>query len=180
MHCPQTADTIDHNIAVLADAWDGEAHAILGRLRLERLQLERWPTLSPGERKRWQIGGALYRNPDVLLLDEPTNHLDAEARDLLIGALERYHGVGMVVSHDRMVLNSLCTRIVRVTGGAVEIWNGGYEVARAGWVAREAELLDSYENVVAERKKVTRRLADKRRSGGTREAQHSAGYAPQA
>jgi ATPase subunit of ABC transporter with duplicated ATPase domains len=172
VHCPQTADTIDNNTAVLSGAWDGEAQAILGRLGLERPELDRWPTLSPGERKRWQIGGALYRNPDVLLLDEPTNHLDAEARDLLIGALERYHGVGLVVSHDRTVLNRLCTRVMRVDGGAVELWNGGYDAARAGWVSREAELLDSYEHVVAERKKVSRRLADKRRTGGTREAQH--------
>ncbi|MCA9518700.1 MAG: ATP-binding cassette domain-containing protein, partial [Myxococcales bacterium] len=34
----------------------------------------RWPTLSPGERKRWQIAAALAARPDVLLLDEPTNH----------------------------------------------------------------------------------------------------------
>jgi len=171
-HCPQTADTIDDNTAMFAGAWDGVAHAILGRLGLERAELDRWATLSPGERKRWQIGGALYRNPDVLLLDEPTNHLDGEARDLLIGALDRYHGVGLVVSHDRTLLNRLCTRVMRVEGGVVELWNGGYDAARAGWVAREAEMLDSYEHVVAERKKVTRRLADKRRSGGTREAQH--------
>lgn len=37
--------------------------------------------------------------PDILLLDEPTNHLDAEGRSLLVGALRRFRGVGVIVSH---------------------------------------------------------------------------------
>ena len=79
VRCPQTADEIDGNIAILADAWDGEAHELLGRLDLNRDDLARWSTMSPGERKRWQVGGALYQRPEILLLDEPTNHLDLDA-----------------------------------------------------------------------------------------------------
>ena len=114
VHCPQTADTADPNIERLAAAWDGEAQTARGRLGLVQDDLNRWSTLSPGERKRWQIGGALYQHPDVLLLDEPTNHLDAPARDLLLDALDRYRGVGLIVSHDRTVLNRLCRRILRI------------------------------------------------------------------
>ncbi len=138
VHCPQTADTIDDNIRALAGAWDGPANSLLGRLELDRDQLDRWSTLSPGERKRWQIGGALHREPDVLLLDEPTNHLDTDARDLLISALERFRGVGLIVSHDRTVLNGLCVRILRVGDRGVELWNGDYDTAHAAWEADEA------------------------------------------
>lgn len=172
VHCPQTADAVDDNTAALADAWDGAAHALLGRLRLDRAELERWETLSPGERKRWQVGGALYREPDVLLLDEPTNHLDAEARDLLVAALGGFREVGLVVSHDRTVLNTLCSRVLRIVSGDVEVWSGDYDTAHAAWEARETELRDGYAQVVAERRKTRRRLADKRRAADTKEAQH--------
>lgn len=172
VHCPQMADTVDGNTTTLADAWDGVAHTLLGRLQLNRDELSRWDTLSPGERKRWQVGGALYREPDVLLLDEPTNHLDARARDLLVDALRGFRGVGLVVSHDRTVLNTLCTRVLRIAGGSIELWNGGYDTAHASWEAREAELRGGYEQVVAERKRTRRRLADKRRATVTKEAQH--------
>ncbi len=172
VHCPQTADEIDGNIRLLADAWDGEAHALLGRPKLVRTDLDRWPTLSPGERKRWQVGGALYQQPDVLLLDEPTNHLDAAARDLLISALVRFRGAGVVVSHDRSVLNRLCVRILRVDQSRLELWNGNYDTAHVAWEAEESALLDSYQRVNSERKKVERRLADKRRAAATKEARH--------
>jgi len=172
VRCPQTADSIDDNITRLAAGLDGVAHVLKGRLQLDGSWLDRWPTMSPGERKRWQIGGALYRNPDVLLLDEPTNHLDVQARGLLIDALRRFRGVGLIVSHDRTVLNELCTRILMIAGGAVELWSGDYDVAHAGWEAQEAEQLASYEEAITERKKARRRLADKRRTSATREAQH--------
>jgi hypothetical protein len=71
------------------------------QLELEAVTLGRWPTLSRGERKRWQVGAALHAEPDRLLLDEPTNHLDAAARRILVRALERFRGTGVVVSHDR-------------------------------------------------------------------------------
>ena len=172
VRCPQTADEIDENIAALATSWDGEAHTMLGRLSLDRDDLDRWSTLSPGERKRWQIGGALFRQPDILLLDEPTNHLDSSARDLLVAALSRYRGVGAVVSHDRELLNQLCTRTLRIHDGTLELWNGGYDVAHAAWEADEAATIEGYQRVNAERKKVERRLADQRRASATKEARH--------
>ena len=41
------------------------------------------------------------------MLDEPTDHLDVEARDLLIAGLERFRGVGIIVSHDRALLDRI-------------------------------------------------------------------------
>jgi len=171
VRCPQTADDIDDNISKLANSWDGEAHVLLGRLELNRGDLDRWPTLSPGERKRWQVAGALYQRPDVLLLDEPTNHLDKDARQLLLGVLRRYGGVGVVVSHDREVLNDLCRRTLRVEPGAVSLWQSGYDVARQGWEAEETAVVEEYQRVQSQRKKVERRLGDKRRTAAQKESQ---------
>ncbi len=170
--CPQTADKIDPNIEVLREAVDGDAQSIIGRLGLERSDLDRWETLSPGERKRWQIGGALYRRPDVLLLDEPTNHLDRDARALLIDELHRFGGVGLVVSHDRAVLNHLCRRILRIEHGSAELWQGGYDTAHQAWSAVEQAAYDSYQAVRTQQRKVRRRLADKRRATEQKTARH--------
>lgn len=103
--CEQSVEAYDPSIRSFGDSWDPPDFALRGRLDLDPEQLVRWPTLSPGERKRWQIGAALSSRPDILLLDEPTNHLDSESRDLLTGALERFSGVGMLVSHDRELLD---------------------------------------------------------------------------
>lgn len=171
-HCPQTADTIDLNIEILREAFDGDAQTMVGRLGLDRNDLDRWGTLSPGERKRWQVGGALYRRPDVLLLDEPTNHLDRDARALLLDELHRFGGIGLVVSHDRTVLNDLCRRIVRIEHGRAELWQGSYDSAHRAWTAAEQAEYESYQAVRAQEKKVRRRLADKRRATEAKTARH--------
>jgi ATPase subunit of ABC transporter with duplicated ATPase domains len=67
--CPQSVEALSPGITAFADAWDALSRRVLGQLGLEPGTLERWSTLSPGERKRWQIGAALASEPDVLLLD---------------------------------------------------------------------------------------------------------------
>ena len=52
---------------------------------------------------------ALWRDPDVLALDEPTHHIYADARRMLLAALHRYRGVGLLVSHDHRFLQALTT-----------------------------------------------------------------------
>ena len=59
--CAQTVETMTPEIAAFARATDGVARRIHGELRLDASALARWPTLSPGERKRWQVGAALAR-----------------------------------------------------------------------------------------------------------------------
>ncbi len=170
--CPQEVVVPDAGVHALAAATDGASRRIAGELRLDRNDLDRWPTLSPGERKRWQIGAALAAEPHVLLLDEPTNHLDAEARELLAAALRRYRGVGMVVSHDRTFLDALTERTIRIDHGNVEIWSGNYATARAAWTAAGEERLAAYRRAQAEQRKLHRRIADQRRAAETKRARH--------
>lgn len=132
----QTDDTPDDATRALAD--DPTAGALRARLRLEPATLARWATLSAGERRRWQIGGALAQNPAVLLLDEPTNHLDAEARARLISALRGFGGVGMVISHDRALLDGLTTATLRLTPGSARLWPAPYTQAKPMWEQEEA------------------------------------------
>jgi ATPase subunit of ABC transporter with duplicated ATPase domains len=160
--CPQRVDALDAAIRSLAAATSGEAHRLLGRLRLDPSDLERWRTLSPGERKRWQIGAALAAEPDVLLLDEPTNHLDGVARDLLLGALAGFSGVGVVVSHDRALLNALTHATVCVRFARVELWRGAYDAARREWEAALERTRGEHARARREERKLQRRLVETR------------------
>ena len=91
--------------------------------------------LSHGERKRIQIACALAAEPQVLALDEPTNHLDAPTRALVAQALSSFKGVGLLVSHDRALLDKLVRSCVFVEAGRALAIPGTYTQAR-----RELEL----------------------------------------
>jgi ATPase subunit of ABC transporter with duplicated ATPase domains len=158
VHCPQAVDEAGPDVFELARAHDGIAAELKGRLALDDEALERWPTLSPGERKRWQIGAALAREPDVLLLDEPTNHLDASARDRLLGALGRFRGIGVIVSHDRAVLERLPRAILRVHDGAVTMHAGAWSDAKAAWEAARREREEAHAQAKATVRAIERRL----------------------
>jgi len=175
--CPQTVETITPAIESLAAACDGWSRRIHGELALDAAALPRWPTLSPGERKRWQVGAALAAQPAVLILDEPTDHLDADARDLLVAALERFRGIGIVVSHDRTLLERLTTYTIRVHDGSARIFRGAYGDAKQAWEAEERERHDQYDRLKEKHATLRRRLGDKRRIAMSAESQWNAGAA---
>jgi ATPase subunit of ABC transporter with duplicated ATPase domains len=161
--CQQRVEAVSGAVEQLAASNTAEANEMRGRLRLEPSNLSRWESLSPGERKRWQIGAALASDADVLLLDEPTNHLDGTARALLVGALRRFRGVGIVVSHDRAVLDELPEQTLRLHDGVVTIHAGGVSRASADWSEKRRALLDEHAAARARADAIAHRLADARR-----------------
>ena len=78
--------------------------------------------LSAGMKRRVLLAKALVAEPDILLLDEPTNHLDIEAIDWLEEFLLRYDKSLIFVTHDRVFLRKLATRIVEIDRGALTSW----------------------------------------------------------
>ena len=75
--------------------------------------------LSAGLKRRVMLARGLVRDPDLLLLDEPTNHLDIEAIGWMEEFLLRYGGTLLFVTHDRMFLQRLATRIVELDRGSL-------------------------------------------------------------
>ncbi|HTU61052.1 MAG TPA: ATP-binding cassette domain-containing protein, partial [Polyangiales bacterium] len=73
----------------------------------------------------------------VLLLDEPTNHLDRAGRAWLIDALRMHRGIGVIVSHDRALLNELTEQTLRLTAAEIQIYSGAYDQARETWELEE-------------------------------------------
>jgi ATPase subunit of ABC transporter with duplicated ATPase domains len=167
---PQSVECLTPVIERFARAADGAAFRLFGELGLEHSAIARWPVLSPGERKRWQVGAALWSDPAVLMLDEPTEHLDSEARDFLLAGLRRFRGIGIVISHDRVVLDSLTAYTIRVVRATARIWRGSYSEAKRGWDAEERKYAAEHERVKHEHRVLTRRLADQRRMAANAEA----------
>ena len=173
VYCAQRTDDPPPLMDPLLEAMDGEAWEVKGRLGLEADWLERWESLSHGERKRAQIAVALWLQPPVLAVDEPTNHIDAQVRKLLQGALRDYGGVGLLVSHDREFLDQLCRQCVFVDPPGAAARPGGYsqgvqqEALKEGSLRREAERARRQRNRL-EREVLRRReeaaRSDRRRS----------------
>ena len=162
IHCPQRTDTAPALFAEFMQASEGDAHEIRGRLKIADAWFDRWDTLSHGERKRAQIGVALWQPPPILAIDEPTNHIDATVRALLIGALRAFSGVGLLVSHDRELLDTLCHQCLFMEPPQATMRPGGVTrgTQAAGQEAasiRQQARLAKRERIRLEREAATRR-----------------------
>jgi ATPase subunit of ABC transporter with duplicated ATPase domains len=72
--------------------------------------------LSGGEKSRLVIARMLFNPPNFLVLDEPTNHLDLATKEMLVEALKEFAGTMIFVSHDRMFLRGLSSRVLELGG----------------------------------------------------------------
>ena len=109
---------------------------------LSRMDLDseaRFEVLSAGLKRRVYLARGLVRNPDLLLLDEPTNHLDITSIDWLEDFLKRWGGTLLFVTHDRIFLQSLSTRIIELDRGKLFDWNCDYST----FVKRKDEMLSA-------------------------------------
>ena len=157
-YCPQEADVQPDCLHDFALDFDREARSLKERLELTDDMPWRWNELSFGERKKLQIACALWQRPNVLAIDEPTNHLDTAARHQLESLLREFDGIGILVSHDRGLLDALVDRCAsfEATGPhgstRITIRSGGYTAAHA-----QAELERC--SIVAERSAAKAELA---------------------
>jgi macrolide transport system ATP-binding/permease protein len=133
-------------LAVAHDAWDADRRAALAaeRLGLSRLDPARVVgTLSGGQRTRLALATIMTTRPACLLLDEPTNHLDDDAIDVLTAFLRELPGVVVLASHDRVLLDDVCTDLVDLDAGALGTDGGGGRRFGGGWSAYEAARADA-------------------------------------
>jgi len=156
IYCAQRTDEPQAAFVQFVQARDAETAQWRARLGVAKDWPERWDTLSHGERKRAQIATALWQRPHVLAIDEPTNHVDAEARALIADALQAFDGCGLLVSHDRDLLDALCSQCLFVDPPTATMRPGTY-TAGADQAARERQ------QAVRQRKAVKHRHAGLRR-----------------
>ena len=90
--------------------------------------------LSGGEQARVRIAQLMLQPADLLLLDEPTNDLDIPALEVLEDNLADFPGAVVLVSHDRTLMDRLCTEVIGLDGqgtaslyASVDQWLAAYE-----------------------------------------------------
>jgi ATP-binding cassette subfamily F protein 3 len=99
-------------------------------------------SLSGGERSRLELALLGIMPSNLLLLDEPTNHLDIPAREAIESFMQDSPATLVVVSHDRRLLETVCSTLWVVGDGVAAPFDGGYREWRAavagGWSVAEA------------------------------------------
>jgi ATP-binding cassette subfamily F protein 3 len=121
----------------------GEARAFLARFLFRGEDVfKEVRALSGGERSRLELALLGVRPSNLLLLDEPTNHLDIPAREAIEAFMSESAATLLVVSHDRRLLETVCTTLWVVDDGLAVPFAGGWKEWRAavadGWTVHQA------------------------------------------
>lgn len=150
-----------------AEAWDAAD-------RLDDLLVEMqlpadvmFASLSAGMKRRVLLAAAMIAKPDILLLDEPTNHLDIESILWLQDFLKRYDGTLIFVTHDRMFLQEMATRIIEVDRGRLFDFTCNYQTfltRRDQLLAAEAVEQAQFDKKLAEEERWIRQGVKARRT----------------
>ena len=82
--------------------------------------------LSGGEKTRVSLAKLLLQEPDLLILDEPTNHLDLVSIEWLEEYLKKYNKAFLLVSHDRVFLDNVCSRIFEIENKKLYKYDGNF------------------------------------------------------
>jgi ATPase subunit of ABC transporter with duplicated ATPase domains len=149
---------------------EADAGVLLDGLGIEaELHERKMGELQGGQKVRVLLAQALFGNPSALLLDEPTNNLDLDSVHWLKEYLLEYHGVLIVISHDRHFLNSVCTHTADIDYQTIIMYPGGYD----DMVVAKTQIRSRMEAENAVREKKISQLNDfiARFSAGTRSAQ---------
>ncbi|QLY25168.1 ABC-F family ATP-binding cassette domain-containing protein [Bdellovibrio sp. KM01] len=114
--------------------------------------------LSGGEKSRVALGQILLQKSPLLLLDEPTNHLDFDTVEALTGALEKYEGTIVTVSHDRGFIGRVANKILEVNHGLLTLYPGTYD--EYVWSLQKGFLSERVFNDEATRKPTSGQTSD--------------------
>ena len=128
-HTPELMRQLDNVQAELdrTESWDvnSRVEQVISQMKLDGDS--EFQNLSGGQKRRVLLARELVLKPEVLLLDEPTNHLDIDSITWLEGFLSNYPGTVFFVTHDRMFMQHLATRIVELDRGRLFSWSCDYK-----------------------------------------------------
>ncbi len=119
--------------------------------------------LSGGWQMRLELAKLLLRKPQTLLLDEPTNHLDIDSIRWLETYLAQYDGAVILVSHDRIFLDTITKRTIEIRNGGIEDYPCSYSKYVVERLEREEHRKKAY---LAQQKEIakTQEFIDRFRS----------------
>ena len=107
--------------------------------------------LSGGEVTRKKIAAMLGKKSDILFADEPTCNLDLDGIMLVEKKLNEFDGALLLISHDRELLDKLCTRIIEIEDGELTHYTGNYSAYMQQKEVDRRRKQTEYEKYVEER-----------------------------
>jgi len=114
-----------------------------------------YETLSGGQKKLAKLAELLYSNQfDVILLDEPDNHLDLDNKIWLEEALAAYHGLVILISHDRTFLKNVTTKVWLLENHQIKTYPFGYDKFKQVYEEEESAAADLYKTQAKEKKRL--------------------------
>ncbi|WP_368220782.1 ATP-binding cassette domain-containing protein, partial [Anaerotruncus rubiinfantis] len=123
---PYDEGLIERRCPIALIRQSGEPEGESGRRMQKELALMDSPRMSGGERTRAAIAAALSQEAPLLFADEPTTNLDLDGISVFREKLENYSGAMLLISHDRALLDSLCTSIWEIADGGLRVFPGNY------------------------------------------------------
>lgn len=110
--------------------------------------------LSGGEKVRVSLCKILNSKPNLLILDEPTNHLDLINKETIESLLTDYKGTLIIVSHDRYLINKVCTKLLVIEKNKTTLYNYGYKEYLEKRVVSDSPKVNKEEKPKKEKKNI--------------------------
>jgi len=115
---------------------------------------------SGGEQTRIKIANALSTDNLLLFADEPTANLDYKGIEILKQKLSEVDTL-LLISHDRLLLDSLCNKIFEIKDGKIKIYNGNYSFYKEQTENECLHAGQEYEKYVSEKAKLRHAIVDR-------------------
>jgi ATPase subunit of ABC transporter with duplicated ATPase domains len=137
--------------------------SVLDQLEMADIDLDRLISdLSGGQQRKIAFAKLLLQERTILLLDEPTNHIDAATQEWLVRFLNTWKDLVILISHDRALLNEVCTTIVEIADQQAHIYDGNYDAYKIEKEHRYQNALADHTVWLKRKRKMELRLADMR------------------
>jgi len=122
-------------------------------------------SMSGGEKTRFKLAAGLSHNNAIIFADEPTSNMDIEGIQLVESSLATFAGALVLISHDRDLLDSLCTKIIEIERGKIKTYSGNYSKYIKQKTEEQNLAQFEYEQYVKEKKRLERTIISIREKG---------------
>ncbi|WP_096187832.1 ribosomal protection-like ABC-F family protein [Evansella halocellulosilytica] len=147
---------------------DGEVNPISKKAKNQWHIPDRDKTsLSGGEETRMKIAAAFSTDAKLIVADEPTSHLDIQGVEKIEEEMKTFSGAIVMISHDRELLNEVCTSIWEVDNGSINCFQGNYDAyVEQKEHVKERQVFE-YEQYIKEKRRLEEAAVEKERKSSS-------------
>lgn len=120
------------------------------------------PNMSGGEKARSRFAMHFDSSSGLLFADEPTSNMDQDSAQIVEDELDAFMGALVLISHDRSMLDRLCTSIIEISEETVQFFTGNYSDYRRQKEEQKSREWFEYESYVDERNRLEKRIVERK------------------